>query len=181
MRADGSRIQRRVEQNPGDQRDRGKTALPTDPGQQPTPEMAINEDGDDRSGDSRQTAASGAGDGAGRTEPDGGDPSQPEPAVKPADPTERSPRGDRTSGGSGRAARETSAADGGTAGGALTDEDAERAAPPPWQQQSWGAAVEAAGEAVRDGRVGDEYRDLVRGYFDRPAPVAPAPPSGPVR
>ena len=34
--------------------------------------------------------------------------------------------------------------------------------------------VQDAAEAVRSGKVGDAYRDLVRGYFDRP--MTPAPP-----
>lgn len=181
MGAQGSRTQRRVEQNPGDERDRGKTAIPADSGEHPTPETAINENGEDPSGDSRQTAASGVGEGSGRTEPDGRDPSRPDAAQEPVEPTERSQGGKRTSGGSGPAAREASADDTGAAGGTLSDGDAERATPPPWQQESWDAAVEAAGEAVRAGRVSDQYRDLVRGYFDRPAAVAPAPPSGPAR
>lgn len=180
MGAEGSRTQRRVEHNPGDERDRDKTAVPADPSEQPTPETAINENGEDPSGGSRQTAASGLGEGSGRTEPDGRDPSRPDAAREPVEPFERSPGGKQTSGGSGRAAREASADDTSLAGGALNDGDAERPTPPPWQQESWDAAVEAAGEAVRAGRVGDEYRDLVREYFDRPAAVAP-PPSAPTR
>jgi hypothetical protein len=37
---------------------------------------------------------------------------------------------------------------------------------PPWRRSSWPAAVESADGAVRSGRVADNYRDLVRGYFD---------------
>jgi hypothetical protein len=36
---------------------------------------------------------------------------------------------------------------------------------PPWQSSSWPAARSEALSAVRDGRVPDAYRDLVRAYF----------------
>jgi hypothetical protein len=37
--------------------------------------------------------------------------------------------------------------------------------PPPWQSSSWPVARDEALSAVRDGRVPDAYRDLVRTYF----------------
>ena len=39
---------------------------------------------------------------------------------------------------------------------------------PPWSSPSWRADGEAAGEAVRSGRVPEAYRDVVTEYF-RPA------------
>jgi hypothetical protein len=41
------------------------------------------------------------------------------------------------------------------------------AAAPAWRSSDWSDAREQALSAVRDGKVRDEYRDLVREYFDR--------------
>ena len=76
-----------------------------------------------------------------------------------------------------RDAREGEAAAGGATSGA-TDSGAEGSAgstvmPPPsaaapvWRSSEWREAREHALSAVRDGKVRDEHRDLVREYFDR--------------
>jgi hypothetical protein len=40
---------------------------------------------------------------------------------------------------------------------------------PVWQSASWPAARDEALSAVRNGRINDKYRDLVREYFNDPA------------
>jgi hypothetical protein len=41
---------------------------------------------------------------------------------------------------------------------------------PAWQSPSWPAARDEALSAVRDGRIADEYHDLVHAYFDQSQP-----------
>jgi hypothetical protein len=38
---------------------------------------------------------------------------------------------------------------------------------PPWQTASWPQQQAMALQAVQQGKVPDQYRDLVRGYFER--------------
>jgi hypothetical protein len=70
-----------------------------------------------------------------------------------------------TSGGGGGTASEggnKGAGLGGTAG-----ENQPRRPAPVWRAQGWPADQDAARTAIRDGRVPDAYRDLVRDYFER--------------
>ncbi len=161
--------QRRAEQNPGDERARDSQALDAEP---PEDDQAKPTAGDRESDASPQAATSGAGDGTGRSEPDKVNRPTLDPVSDAADENGPQPRGDRAAGGTGRAARDPGEREDG-AGGSLAEAETARAAPPRQHGQR-DAAVEAAGEAHRAGRVGDEYRDLVRGYFDRPAAVPPA-------
>ena len=43
--------------------------------------------------------------------------------------------------------------------------DSAHTPPPPWQTSSWPADQAAADAAVREGKIGDQYRDVVRQYF----------------
>jgi len=53
-----------------------------------------------------------------------------------------------------------------TASGSTVVSPGAASAAPAWQSPSWPAAREDALSAVRDGRINDEYRDLVREYFN---------------
>jgi len=53
-----------------------------------------------------------------------------------------------------------------TASGSTVVSPRAASAAPAWQSPSWPAAREDALSAVRDGRINDEYRDLVREYFN---------------
>jgi hypothetical protein len=55
----------------------------------------------------------------------------------------------------------------GKTGSAAGGDTLRRRPAPVWQSDGWAADREAAGNAIRGGRVPDEYRDLVRGYFQR--------------
>lgn len=169
MESPGS--QRRAEQNPGDERDRGNSALEAEP---PDGTDANPTSADRTPAGSRESAAAagGAGDGTGRIQPDATDPQNRERAPTAADPAGRQADGSRVGGGAGRAAREASEAGMESSGGSLA-RDGTAPAAPPWQHASWDAAVEAAGDAIRAGRVADDYHDLVRGFFDRPAAATP--------
>lgn len=68
----------------------------------------------------------------------------------------------RASAGSGRAAK-NAIADDAHAGGTLDDA---AHSPAPWQSANWSRAVDAATHGVQSGAVPDDYRGLVRGYFD---------------
>jgi len=39
---------------------------------------------------------------------------------------------------------------------------------PPWESRDWAAQSQRALNALKDGRIPDAYRDVVRGYFERP-------------
>jgi hypothetical protein len=70
-----------------------------------------------------------------------------------------------TSGGGGG-----TASDGGNKGaasGATGGPNQPRRAAPVWRGEGWPADQDAARTAIRDGRVPDAYRDLVRDYFER--------------
>lgn len=169
MAPDGSTQQRRAEQNPGDERERGQTALPAEEPDATEPDSVATESPSDTL---RQAAASGAGDGAGRTVPEESDPTNRDAAPMPDEVRHREPGSARASGGAGRAARDPAGTDD-RAGGTLAEAEATPAAPP-WQHGSWDAAVQSASEAIRAGRISDEHRDLVRGYFARPGAAAPS-------
>lgn len=59
----------------------------------------------------------------------------------------------------------------GNAGNALTGSSAGvtagSASAAPWENSNWGVYQQAAGDAIRSGRVPDPYRQLVQDYFDR--------------
>ncbi|HSZ55101.1 MAG TPA: hypothetical protein VK797_05540 [Tepidisphaeraceae bacterium] len=38
---------------------------------------------------------------------------------------------------------------------------------PPWRSSHWASDIEHAEQAVQSGQVPDQYRDMIRGYFDR--------------
>jgi hypothetical protein len=79
------------------------------------------------------------------------------------------PRDDASpSAGVGRAARSNGVGtDAVTGGDVITqiDRNPTRSAPP-WSSSTWPQTVESAEQQVRSGRVPDDVRDLVRGYFD---------------
>jgi hypothetical protein len=68
-----------------------------------------------------------------------------------------------SSSGAGAATRGASGAPGGTSGGGV---EARRAAPV-WSSEQWARDREAALRAVQGGEVPDDYRGLVRDYFER--------------
>ena len=168
LASNGTSRQRRVEQNPGDERDRDRAtadatddhaaADPAEPGR-PAEQ-------------SHQTAAAGTGDGSGRTKPDAIDAERRDPTPTDGSRIPRPNAGDKGAGGTGRAARDAGPGDD-EAGGSLAGDEASPGAPP-WAHRSWDSAAEAAGEAIRAGRVADEYHDLVRGYFERPSTAGSA-------
>jgi hypothetical protein len=72
------------------------------------------------------------------------------------------------SGGGGRAGSESAGRPSGTAGGTSGGNGGGQRRPAPvWQSEGWASDREAAGAAIRDGRIPDAYRDLVRSYFER--------------
>jgi hypothetical protein len=157
-----TRTQRRVEQSPGDERRIGnelsKDIPVTDP-KEPNPA---------RSGDERdqRPGASSPGAGAGQAKGNVQDPPR-----NPADPDSAGlPTGTgaaattHTAGGVGRAA-DAPATSGSVAGGVIQLTPSTEMVPP-WRDNSWPQAVESAGRAVQSGRVPDDYRDLVREFFD---------------
>jgi hypothetical protein len=128
---------------------------------QPSPVVATDANAKEPGGGGSPDGG-GAGAAQSRTRP--GDTS---PLPVAAGKTNSSPPGDSISGGgaSGTAAdaRQPGGKGGSTAGG-----EAPRRRPAPvWQSDGWAADREAAGNAVREGRVPAEYRDVVRGYFQR--------------
>lgn len=71
------------------------------------------------------------------------------------------------SGGGGASTASTAPGEDAAAGSAVTSHSHQSAAAsPPWHSLSWSAAREGALAAVRDRRVPDNYRDLVRAYFE---------------
>ena len=162
MTAADSMPQRRREQNRGERQDAG--------GETPGAETPDAAEADERPPGERRTAAgltagSGSGRAAGKTRPEA--PVSPDiyQTLPPDRAPDRAVGTGKSAGGTGRSRRNPGgdAADvGGTVGGPDLDP-----AGVPWQQESWAAARRAAGEAIRAGKVPDDHRDLVRGYFDR--------------
>jgi hypothetical protein len=167
--------QRRVDRNPGDDRDLSTESLPS-PSAEPEPAEGPTARPQDPANSSNRSASAGTGDGSGRTDPEASA-KPPAPSANPAAPSERSTPGARATGGAGQAAADAAGSDPG-AGGTVATPDANDA-PPPWQHPAWPAAAEAAGAAVRAGRVPDAYRDLVHDYFNRPASSAPPAAAAP--
>lgn len=55
----------------------------------------------------------------------------------------------------------------GNASGAAAGYGGTRRTSPPWQTADWPADSNRANAAVESGRIPDQYRDVIRGYFDR--------------
>jgi hypothetical protein len=96
--------------------------------------------------------------------------------VERANPSERTdaredvtaPRNDGSPrAGIGRAARSNQNGTDSATGGVITRSDGNPSHPAaPWNSAAWAQTVESAEQEVRAGRVPDDARDLVRGYFD---------------
>jgi hypothetical protein len=117
---------------------------------------------------SRSTGPEGQGGGAGRT----GDRRNPPQSVSVSPYLSNASRepeaGNAVGGGGAESSSGAPGADGDSPAASATSarrDPAGRAAP--WDSESWPADARSAQEAVEAGRVPDDYRDLVRGYFDR--------------
>jgi hypothetical protein len=99
--------------------------------------------------------------------PDAGRPKPSPQAGAIADTTTR-PREEGPPGaGVGRAARSNEVGTDAAMGGVVTQIDNQPTrSVAPWSSDTWPQTVEAAEQQVRSGRVPDDVRDLVRGYFD---------------
>jgi hypothetical protein len=116
------------------------------------------------SGEAGDGGAEGAGAGAAQSKPKSGD-SSPLTVAPGTGGASASAGSVARGGGSGTAA--DPGQPGGKAGSSAGGEIGRRRPAPVWQSERWAADREAAGNAIRDGRVPDEYRDVVRGYFQR--------------
>jgi hypothetical protein len=136
-----------------------RSQVPDASAQTPQPPTAI---------DPASTAPGGGGDGAGagssqsQARNDSGTPLSPG-----ARSTAASSSGGEPAAGGGAAGRDAPDTPGTSAGTTAGGSPPGRKAAPIWRSEGWPLARDAAEAAVRDGRVPDAYRDLVRGYFDR--------------
>ena len=162
-----ARMPRRVEQNPADDRPLGNDTPDV------SPDQSLDGPDDPRPPQSSQRTSSASSPGTGATEartrtPD---PSRKRPPHTPdanTPPDASPPDAREAAGGAGRAAEDPVSAQV-TGGGTLAGKLPARR-DPPWAGADWPTAVHSAREAVRSGRVPDDYRDLVRGYFDASTP-----------
>jgi hypothetical protein len=142
------------------------------------PESAKSESTDPVSSPSSLVAATDANakEPGGGGSPDGGGAGAAQSKTRPTDTsplpvaagkTNSSPPGDSISGGGGSGTAADAGQPGGKSGSRAGGETSRRRPAPVWQSDGWAADREAAGNAVREGRVPAEYRDVVRGYFQR--------------
>jgi hypothetical protein len=90
---------------------------------------------------------------------------------------QRGPTAAQTTGGgvdksnSGRVAAGAGSASGGNGSASESGTDASPAnnlpGVPPWRSDHWSSDVNRANQAVESGQIPDQYRDMIRGYFDR--------------
>jgi hypothetical protein len=155
LTADGSVVQRRVEQTPAS--DRGES-------QQPEVE---NASAGDESSDSENRNAPSMRSSAGRGEGQTKSPQAQQPERDSSSPVAAEPllnRSSQSAGGVGPSAR-SFAEDERRSGGAVVNSHPAGVVPP-WRDAAWPSSVQSALRNVQAGHVPDEARDLVRGYFD---------------
>ncbi len=119
--------------------------------------------------DATEDAAGSDGSGAGwATSPQESRAASPSPVrLNDASPTD--PDGMRTGGG-GALSPPSDAHDAERNSSTIAAPSRDAASVPAWQSTSWPAARDQAISAVRDGRISEPYRDLIRDYFDGPRP-----------
>jgi hypothetical protein len=154
---DADRRIARVEQNPEDPNRSTAAATPA----RATTRDALTANPANGNSNHGASAEASAGAGSGRT----ATPPKNSNLITPAEavPPTSTPATENAAGGIGRSGAQTSGVDT-AAGGSVVSRPI---TPPPWSQPaSWRDAVEQAAHALQSGRVLDESRDLVRGYFD---------------